>query len=120
MFNKPSRRAFLKLSAAVAAASSVKLAQSGDGPGRIATKTDNSAVVRSEPVQYALGVLREAITAPHLTEDRAAAALHIHIALPDSLLAKPFSRSSSVTHAETVALIPGTHMGKPAILVTGV
>jgi hypothetical protein len=120
MFDKPSRRAFLKLSAAVAAASSVKLAHSGDGPGRIATKTDNSAVVRSEPVQYALGVLREAITAPHLTEDRAAAALHIHIALPDSLLAKPFSRSSSVTHGETVALIPGTHMGKPAILVTGV
>ncbi|MFL6602533.1 MAG: hypothetical protein ACJ8R9_14525 [Steroidobacteraceae bacterium] len=120
MFHKPSRRGFLKLSAALAAASSAKLAHSGDGPGHIAINTDNSALVRSEPVQYALGVLREATTAAHLTDDRAAAALHIHIALPDSLLAKPFSRSSSVTHGETVALIPGTHMGKPAILVTGV
>ena len=50
-------------------------------------------------------MLREATTAAHLTDDRAAAALHIHIALPDSLLAKPFSRPSSVTHGETVALI---------------
>jgi hypothetical protein len=120
MFHKPSRRAFLKLSAALAAASAAKLAHSGDGPGHIAINTDNSALVRSEPVQYALGVLREAITAAHLTDDRAAAALHIHIALPDSLLAKPFARSSSVTHGETVALIPGTHMGKPAVLATGV
>jgi hypothetical protein len=120
MFPKPSRRAFLKLSAAIAAASSAKLARSAYGPGHIAINTDNSPLVRTEPVQYALRVLREAITAAHLTDGGSAAALYIHIALPDSLLAKPFSRSSTVTHTETVALIPGTHMGKPAILVTGV
>jgi hypothetical protein len=119
MFQKSSRRAFLKLSAAVAAASSAKLANAARGSGHIAINTDNSAVFRSEPVQYALGVLRDAVTAGHLVDDRSAAELHIHVALPDSLLAKPFSRSS-VTRAETVALIPGTHMGKPAILVTGV
>src|SRR6185312_4836231 len=116
MFTEPSRRAFLKLSAAVAAASSAKLARAAYGSGHIAISTDNSALVRTEPVQFALGVLREAITAEHLTDDRSVAMLHIVIALPDSSLAKSFSRASSVTHAETVALIPGTHVGKPAIL----
>ena len=120
MFHNASRRAFLKLSAAVAAASSAKLAQAAHASGHIAINTDNSALVRTEPVQYALGVLREAITAAHLTDDRSAAALHIDIAVPESLLAKPFTLASAVTHAETVALIPGTHMGTPAILVTGV
>src|SRR5581483_3925375 len=120
MFHNPSRRAFLKLSAAVATASSAKLARAAYGSGHIAIHTDNSALVRAEPVQYALGVLREAVTAAHLTDDHSVAALHLQIALPDSLLAKPFSRARSVTDAETVALIPGTHMGKPAILVTGV
>src|SRR5262249_23228278 len=116
----PSRRTFLKLSAAVAAASSAKLAHAGDRSSRIAINTDNSALVRTEPVQYALGVLREAVTAARLTDDCSNAALLVHIPLPDSLLAKPFARVSSVTHTETVALIPGTHTGKPAILVTGV
>jgi len=120
MFHNASRRAFLKLSAAVAAASSAKLAHAAHASGHIAINTDNSALVRTEPVQYALGVLREAITAAHLTDDRSAAALHIDIAVPESLLAKPFTLASAVTHAETVALIPGTHMGTPAILVTGV
>jgi hypothetical protein len=120
MFHNPSCRAFLKLSAAVAAASSAKLAHAASGSGHIAINTDESALVRTEPVQYALGVLREAVTAAHLTDDRSVAALHIHIAPPESLLAKPFARAPSVTYAETVALIPGTHMGKPAILVTGV
>ncbi len=120
MFHNPSRRAFLKLSAAVAAASSANFADAAHSSGPIAINTDNSALVLTEPVQYALGVLRKAVTTAHLTDDRSAAALHVHVALPDSLLAKPFSRSSSVTHSETVALIPGTYMGKPAILVTGV
>ena len=118
---KPSRRSFLKLSAAaVAVPSATQPACAATGIGRIAIHTDNSSLVRSEPVQYALGMLREAITAAHLTDDPAAAALHIQTAPSDSLLAKPFSLSSSVVHAETVALLPGTHMGKPAILVTGV
>jgi hypothetical protein len=120
MAHEPSRRSFLKLSAAAIAASSAKLDHAASGPGRVAIVTDNSALVRTEPVQYALGVLREAVTSAHLTVDDSAAALHVHIATPDSLLAKPFSRSSSVTQPETVALIPGAHMGKPAILVTGV
>ena len=120
MSHQPSRRSFLKLSAAAIAASSSKLVNAASGSGRIAIITDNSALVRTEPVQYALGMLRDAVTAAHLTDDQAAAALCIDIAPPDSLLAKPFSRSSSVTQAETVALIPGAQMGKPAILVTGV
>lgn len=120
MPHNPSRRAFLKLSAAAAAASSVKLAGAGSSSGRIAIHTDDSALARAEPVQYALGMLREAVTTAHLTDDSSPAALFIQVALPDSPLAKPFLRASSVTHAETVALIPGTHMGKPTILVTGV
>jgi len=120
MSHKPSRRSFLKLSAAAIAASSAELAHAAPGSGHIAIITDNSALVRNEAVQYALGMLREAVTPAHLTDDPSAAALYIDIARPDSLLAKRFSRSSSVTQAETVALIPGTHMGKPAVLVTGV
>ena len=83
MFHNPSRRAFLKLSAAVAATSSAKLAHAADGPGHIAINTDNSALVRSEPVQYAIGVLREAVTAAHLADDSSVAALHIHIKYSD-------------------------------------
>jgi len=119
MSHKPSRRSFLKLSAA-AAASSSKLARAVSGAGRIAIHTDNSTLLRTEPVQYAQGMLREAITAAHLTDDHSAAALHIQAAPADSLLAKAFPGSSSVRQAETVALLPGTHLGKPAILVTGV
>ena len=120
MFHSPSRRAFLRLSAAIAAASSTKLAHAAYGSGHIAIQTDDSALVRSDPVQYALGVLREAVTAAQLTADGSTAALHILVAPPDSSLAKPFSRASSVAHPETVALITGIHLGKPAILVTGV
>ncbi|HEY6926613.1 MAG TPA: hypothetical protein VI653_24220, partial [Steroidobacteraceae bacterium] len=120
MSYNPSRRSFLKLSTAAAAASSAKLVCAASGAGRIAIHTDNSALVNTEPVQYAQGMLRDAITAAHLTDDHSAAALHIQVAPADSLLAKAFAASSSVTQAETVALIPGTHMGKPAVLVTGV
>lgn len=120
MSHKPSRRSFLKLSTAAIAASSARLGHAASGSGRIAIIAENSALVRTEPVQYALGMLRAALTSAHLTDDLSSAALHIEIAAPDSLLARPFSQASSVTQAETVALIPGTHMGKPAILVTGV
>jgi hypothetical protein len=46
--------------------------------------------------------------------------LRIYIAPPDSLLAKEFPHSSSVTESETVALIPAARKHKPTILVTGV
>ena len=120
MPHTPSRRSFLKLSAAAIAASSTQLAGAASGSGRIAIHTDNSALVSSEPVQYALNILREAVTPAHLADDDSAAAMYIAIAPPDSMLAKPFSRSSSVTQPETVAVIPGSHMGRPAILVTGI
>jgi len=120
MPHTPSRRSFLKLSAAALAASSAELACAESGSGRIAIHTDNSALVHSEPVQYALGILREAVTTAHLADNDSAAALYIAIASPDSSLAKSFSRNSAVTQAETVAIIPGSYIGKPAILVTGI
>jgi len=120
MSTKPSRRSFLKLSAAAASATASKLAHAASAGGRIAIIADDAALIKSEPVQYALGKLRDALTPAHLTDDHMAAAMHIHIAQPGSDLAKPFARASSVTQPETVALIPGTHMGKPAILATGV
>ena len=120
MPRKPSRRSFLKLSAAAASISAAKFAHAAPGGGRIAIISDDSALIHSEPVQYALGKLRDVLTSAHLTDDHMAAALHIHIAPPDSALAKPFPRATSVSQSETVALIPGTHMGKPAILATGV
>jgi hypothetical protein len=120
MPRNPTRRSFLKLSAAAASVSAAKFAHAAPVGGRIAIITDDSALIHAEPVQYALGKLRDSITAAHLTDDHSLASLHIHIAPPDSPLAKPFPRTTSVSQSETVALIPGTHMGKPAILVTGV
>ncbi|HXE09408.1 MAG TPA: hypothetical protein VN612_16005 [Acidobacteriaceae bacterium] len=118
--HKPTRRSFLKLSAAAASVSAANFAHAAPSSGRIAIVADDaSSLVKSEPVQWALGKLRVALTPAHLTEDHEAAVSHVHIATPDSALAKPFPRASSVTQPETVALIPGTHMGKPAILVTG-
>src|SRR5690242_15491170 len=102
MSHTPSRRSFLKLSAAAFAASSAELAFAAPGSGRIAFHTDNSALICSEPVQYALDILREAVTTAHLADDDSTAALYIAIASPDSPLAKSFSRSSSVTQPETV------------------
>jgi hypothetical protein len=121
MPRKPTRRSFLKLSAAAASISAAKFAHAASVGGRIAIVADDAfPLVKSEAVQWALGKLRVAITDPHLTDDHNAAVFHIHIATPDSALAKPFSRASSVTQPETVALIPGNHMGKPAVLITGV
>src|SRR4051812_22588910 len=120
MPHTPSRRSFLELSAAAIAASSAKLAGAASGSSRIAIHTDTSPLVRSEPDQYALGILRDTVTTTHLTDDDSAAALYIVIASPNSTLAKSFSRNSSVTQPETVAIIPGSHIGKPAILVTGI
>jgi hypothetical protein len=120
MSSRPSRRSFLKISAAAASVSAAKLAHAAPTGGRIAIIADDSSLIKSEPVQYALGKLRESLTAANLTDDHSAAALHVHIAQPGSQLAAPFARAASVSLPETVALIPGNHTGKPAILVTGV
>src|SRR3569833_2330646 len=111
MSHEPSRRAFLKLSAAAMAASSVKPTHAASGSGRIAIVADNSALFRADPIQYALSVLREAVTTAHLTDDDSAAELRIYIAPPDSLLDKEFPRPSPVTKSETVALLFGFFLG---------
>jgi hypothetical protein len=103
MSHTPSRRSFLELSAAAVAASSARLACAAPGSGRIAIQTDDSALVRSEPVQYALGVLREAVTIAHLADD-SAAALYLVVAPPDSSLGKSFSTASAASMPASSAL----------------
>src|SRR3569833_1802853 len=111
MSHEPSRRAFLKLSAAAMAASSVKPTHAASGAGRFAIVADNSALIRADPIQYALSALREAVTTAHLTDDDSAAELRIYIAPPDSLLVLVFFCLFFVLFFLTVALIPGTHKG---------
>lgn len=120
MSRKPTRRSFLKLSAAAASVSAAKVAH-GLAPsgGRIAIITDDSSpLILSEPVQWALEQLRDAITPARIASDHSAA-FHVHIAPPGSELTLPFKSVPAISQPESVALIPGVHMNTPAVLVTG-
>jgi hypothetical protein len=121
MSRKPSRRSFLKLSAATASISAAKLAHAAPSAPRVAVLTDTSSpIVQSESVQWALTQLRTIIPADNLS-DNPAGASHVIVVVPaGSALARGFSGTSGPLSPETVAILPGHHNSTPAILVTGV
>ena len=108
MSERPSRRSFLKISAAAASVSAVEIAHGLPPARRIALVVDTSSpITTSEPVQWAVGKLREAITPERLATKGSAADFTVIVAPVTSRLAKPFDTRASLTQPEMTALIPG-------------
>jgi hypothetical protein len=120
MPNRATRRTFLKLSAAAASVTAAELAHAFPAGRRIVIVTDDdSPLVKSEPVQWALSKLREAIPSAHLAKNDSEAARRIVVGPFDGLLALGVHPKIAINQPETVALIAGIH-DPSDFLVTGV
>jgi hypothetical protein len=120
MPTRPTRRTFIKLSAAAASLTAAELAHAVPLNRRIAIVTDDDApIINNEPVRWATEKLRTAITPQGLSNKQSGADFTILIAPVTSPLAKFFSNRPRFTQPESMALIPGNYKGTRAILVTG-
>ncbi|HEY6849747.1 MAG TPA: hypothetical protein VI320_26545, partial [Terracidiphilus sp.] len=116
----PSRRTFIRLTAAATSLTAADLARAIPASGSIALITDNGALLAAEPVQWALAEFRRACAEKGLTLSSSSGKLVIVIAPLSSPLATDFGRLPAVTQPETTALLPGSYREVPAILVTGI
>jgi hypothetical protein len=116
----PSRRTFIKLTAAATSLTAADLAGAIPASGSIALITDKDALLAAEPVQWALAELRRACAEKDLTLSSTSGKLAIVIAPLSSPLATEFGRLPAITQPETTALRPGSYRDVPAILVTGI
>jgi hypothetical protein len=127
MPHKPTRRNFLKLSAAAASLTAAEFARAAPAGNRIAIVTDDkSPLIQTEPGMWALGKLREAIGPTRLAKIDTTATTVIVVspfAGPgvSSRLRNEFNSSASVAGIlapESFSLFPGNFHGMPAILLT--
>jgi hypothetical protein len=120
MPTRPTRRTFLKLSAAAASLTAAEFAHAVPPAKRIAIVTDDdSPLINNEPVRWATEKLRAAIAPQGLANKQSGADFTLLIAAVTSPLAKSFANRPRFTQPESMALIPGNYKGTPAILVTG-
>jgi len=116
MPKRASRRTFLKLSAAAASVSATRLAHAFPVGRRIVVVTDqDSPLIASEPVQWAIGKLRYAIAGNTLAHGGAGAELSVRIAPVSSPLATNFFHLPAFTEPESLALLPASNK----VLITG-
>ena len=120
MLTHPSRRTFLKLTAAATSLSAADLAHAIPGGGSVALITDNGALLTAESVQWALAELRRACAEKGLIPSTSSGKLAIVVAPSTSSLAAGFERLPAITQPETTALLPGSYRDVPAVLVTGI
>src|SRR5665213_309979 len=121
MPNPTNRRTFLKLSAAAASLTAAEFAHGAPAGTHIALLADPASLLTTgAPVQWAMGKLREALTAKGISAADSSITLTIIAAPISSPLAKVFPNLPSITQPESTALIPGHYKGAPAILVTGI
>ncbi len=120
MPRNPSRRTFLKLSAAAGSSVTAHLAHATPAGFSVAVITDKGALLSAEPVQWALAEFRRACSEKGLSPSSGATHLAIVVAPPSSALAAGFGTVPAITQPETTALIPGRYKNAPAILVTGI
>src|ERR1035437_9165409 len=115
------RRTFLKLSAAAASLTAAEFTHGAPAGTHIALLADPASLLTTgAPVQWAMGKLREALTAKGISAADSSITLTIIAAPISSPLAKVFPNLPSITQPESTALIPGHYKGAPAILVTGI
>jgi len=116
MTKRATRRTFLKLSAAAASVGATRLANAFPIGRRIVIVTDeDSPLIKSEPVQWAIGRLRDAIAGNFLAQHGPGVELTVRIAPVSSPLAKVFRDLPTFTAPEAAALLPGYDK----VLVTG-
>ncbi len=120
MPNRPTRRTFLKLSAAATPVIGAKVLHAFPANASIALITDKGTLVSAEPVQWALAELRRTFTGKGVGLSAASSKLSIVVAPPSSSLTASFGILPAITQAETTAIIPGSYRNAPAILVTGI
>jgi hypothetical protein len=118
MSKSPSRRSFLKLTAAAASVGAAEFARAMPADRRISVVVDQqSQLTNSAPVQWAVQKLRDAIAPENLAAKADDADFSIVVAPIDSPLATPFGQRTTWQQPETAALIPGKH--EASVLVTG-
>ncbi|WP_263349798.1 hypothetical protein [Acidicapsa acidisoli] len=120
MPTQPSRRTFLKLTAAATSLTAADLAYAIPASDSIALITDKSALLSVESVHWALAELHRACAEKGLTLSTPSGKLAIVVAPSSSSLAAGFGRLPAITQPETAALLPGSYRNVPAILVTGI
>ena len=121
MPTQTTRRAFLKLTTAAASVTAVEFSHALPAGKAVALIIEpDSPITASEPVQWAAGKFREALTTKGITPSDTSNTLTVVVSPATGTLAKAFGNLPSITQAETTALIPGSHHNAPAILVTGV
>jgi hypothetical protein len=119
MTRRASRRTFLKLSAVAASLTAAELAHAAPSSLSVAIVSDpGSPLIGTEQVRWATGKLRDALAAKAIAV-KEGGSLTFLVAPASSSLAAGFPAVSGISLAETTALIPGHHDGKPAILITG-
>ena len=116
----PSRRTFLKLTAAAASLTATDLARANPADGSIALITDKGALLGSESVQWALAEFQRTCVEKGMPPSTSFGKVAIVVAPLSSPLATGFGRLPAITQSETTAIIPGSYRNIPAVLVTGI
>ncbi|HEY6376112.1 MAG TPA: hypothetical protein VIX90_11380 [Edaphobacter sp.] len=120
MPSQTTRRAFVKLTAAVASVTAVEFSHATSAGKTIALIIDpDSTLTPSEPIQWAAEKFRQALTLKGITSSGTSSTFSVIVSPINAPLAKSFGNLPSITQPETTALIPGNHNNAPAILVTG-
>jgi hypothetical protein len=121
MSPQTTRRTFLKLSTAATSVAAAELSHAAAVGGDVAIVVDPDAPLNaSEPVQWALEQLRQALAEKGIHTSTESRTLAIVVSPANGTLAKRFGGFSDLRKAETTALIPGSYKNAPAILVSGV
>ena len=115
------RRTFLKLTTAAASVTAVEFSHAVPTSKAIALIIDfGPALTASGPVQWAVEMFRQALTAKGITPSNSGGELAVIVSPASAPLAKTFGNVPGITRPETTALIPGNHNNVPAVLVTGI
>ena len=119
MPNQTTRRTFLKLTTAAASVTAAEFSRALPTSKGIALIVDTeSALIATEPVQWAVERLHQALTAKGVPIS-GSGALTVLVSPATAPLAKKFGNLPGIAQSEMTALIPGNYNNVPAILVTG-
>lgn len=122
MRKKPSRRTFIKLSAAAASVGAVEFAHALPATRRIFVTTISDPdypLTDAEPVLWATAKLRQAITPERLATQQDGADFAIVIRTAVYPLGKTLPSRLTFTHPEAIVFLPTEYKGSPAVVVSG-
>ena len=121
MLTHSSRRTFFKLTAAATSLTAANLARAiSAGDSIILIADGDEALVKSEPVQWALAELHRACVGKGIIPSTSSSKMAIVVAPLSSPLATGFERLPAITQPESTVILPGRYRNVPAVLVTGI